>query len=162
MHRRGNLGFGFLLALAISRGLSAQTYESTRVTDYSAVRLSYDDLSGIVTKIQRFVDKANANERCSFTTEKLTVDDGVVSIGLHRDYSSSAFSAAPQTAYSVNYHYDGCSEAPILSGHLRSGQRWSPRIRPMVFALAGGLFPMLWRRVPGGVRSPSLDIIAHD
>jgi len=102
-----------IVSFATSPGLLAQ--ESTRVTAYSAVRFSYDDLSGIVMKIQRFVQKANENEHCEFIADDLTVDDGEFSLKLQGDYSRAAFNGAPQTAYSVLYWYKGCTRAPISS-----------------------------------------------
>lgn len=115
MQRRSKLVFSLIVSLAISPGLLAQTFESTRITEYSAVRLSYDNLSRILMKIQRFVEKANENEHCNSVGEHLTVDDGVLSIELRGDYSRTAFSGAPETAYSVYFYYDGCTQAPISS-----------------------------------------------
>jgi hypothetical protein len=108
------LKLALVVSVAFPAGLLAQTSESARVTEYPAVRLSYDDLSKTATTIHRFVQKANAGAECIFpSTEHVTVDDGISSISVSGDFSSAAFSSAPQVAYSVEYYYSGCPQAPI-------------------------------------------------
>jgi len=95
--------------------MTAQTSESTRTTQYSPLHLSYDDLSKTVIKIHRLVQKANEGVDCKTATEDLEVNNGAVGIRITGDFSPSAFGGAPEVAYSVDYNYDGCREAPISS-----------------------------------------------
>ncbi len=94
-----------VLCVAVSQALMAQTPESTRTTEYSALRFAYDDLSKTVTAIHRLVYKANEGIDCRTGTEYLKVDNGVSGITITEDFSPAALSGAPETAYSVEYYY---------------------------------------------------------
>jgi hypothetical protein len=101
------------LCVLVSQPLSAQRLESTRTTEYGPLRLSYDDLSKTVVKIHRLLQKANEGVDCERATEEVDINNGVVGVRIGQDFSSAAFSGAPEVAYWAEYRYDGCREAPI-------------------------------------------------
>jgi hypothetical protein len=91
----------------------AQTSESTRTTEYSALRLSYDDLSKTVIAIHHLVQKANEDVDCGGALESLEVDNGVSGITTSEDFSPAALSGAPETAYRAEYYFSCWGQAPI-------------------------------------------------
>ena len=125
----------------------AQTATYFQSTEFSTVRLSYADLSDLVTRLHGVVAQANLAAMCTSDRGSLTVGDNSRSVELTGDFSLGSFARAPLVAYSMSYSYS-CYDAPISRVDLSLGDfsrklRVSGRSRDQVAALSAMLTDML-------------------
>ena len=136
--------FTFLLAYTLA---NAQSTTYSQSVEFSAVRLSYEDLSELVTRLHGVVEQANSGAECVTRRDTLTVGDQFNSVELTGEFSLTSFARAPLVAHSVNYRYY-CLDAPIskVEISLRDFERElsvSGRSRDQVAALSAMAAEML-------------------
>lgn len=114
-----------LWALVGTQGtLTAQTTEYTPVREFRPIRMTYDDLSRLLTKVHNFVRNANAGTELIYVQEQVTLETGTAMVRLVGPFSPSVFESAPPVAYAVSYEYSDVG-APIAAVRieLRDYQR---------------------------------------
>jgi hypothetical protein len=100
------------MLFVVSSLLHADAQEMTRTHELSSVRLSYNELSQVVTKARGIVESANRNSQCGGKLELLDIGSDSIRLTLRDDFSPGAFVNAPPISTSVQYHYS-CGGAPI-------------------------------------------------
>jgi hypothetical protein len=103
-----------LLALSTCCDSSAQTFR--RRSESPSVRLSYNDLTGIVERTRELIKTSNASFSASYESphEYLDIDDGQAQVEITHDFSPASLGSAPEVAYSVRYQYK-YANAPVSS-----------------------------------------------
>jgi hypothetical protein len=104
-----------LLALLTCRSSDGQTF--TRRTEIPPVRLSYNDLTGVVERARELIKTSNASFSSSpyeHPHEYLLVDDRVAQVEITRDFSPASLAGAPEVAYIARYQYR-FPDAPVSS-----------------------------------------------
>ncbi len=100
------------MLFVVSSLFHAEAQEMTRTHKLSSIRLSYDELSNVVTKVRGLVESANRNSQCGRQLEYLDVESDSIRLTLRDDFSPGAFVSAAPISYSVRYLYE-CGGAPI-------------------------------------------------
>jgi len=110
-----NVAWLLVFTTIASQPASAQTV-FTKTATFSALRLSYEDLSDLLTKTHRLINAANASTECS-QSGSVTVEGELSSLEVEGDFSVERFANSPATAYSVFYMYT-CRDAPVSEVRL--------------------------------------------
>lgn len=100
------------MLFVVSSLLQAEAQELTRTYKLSSIRLSYDELSQVVTKIRGLVESANRNSQCRGQREYLDIGSDSISLTLTDDFSPGAFVSAAPISYSARY-VNRCEGAPV-------------------------------------------------
>src|SRR2546427_76640 len=92
-----------LLLAGLKEARSASTYR--RNHQLRPIRMSYQDLSALVARLNRLIDEVNAGHDAPFRTRSLEVEGDGIRIEATDELTTDAFANAPPIAKSVDYHY---------------------------------------------------------
>jgi hypothetical protein len=106
------VSFVVLVGLSSMSGRPSES-EYIRTEKFHAVRLTYDDLASLISRIHQFVGTADAGAPLDgYHSEVIVVSDRLSEVRIKNDFSLGAFAGAPQESSAARYSYSRNS-API-------------------------------------------------